>query len=262
MVTRGTAQRRGSVADLVLGDRRGVRVGSLAGIILLGLFRIGIGGRGARGVPLDLERVASGTRRFDGVANHSDAEGQRDHPGHALHLADLVAIEDFHLGAFHRRFQHRGVDHPRHLNVDAVSRRAVGLRRDVDAADFLAADQLELICLLQIRFADLGRFAGDRREFDDVSIGDTPPRLAVHDEAFVGRELARRHFPFVGDVVDQDASRLSAGHAQRHEVAGNGDAGGGDLRAFEQLVRIAVELWVGGGELAFHLRPVGVELLG
>src|SRR5262249_9960444 len=37
---------------------------------------------------------------------------------------------------------------------------------------------------------------------------------------------------------------------------------GGDLRAFEQLVRISVDLRIRGGKLGLYLRPVGVELLG
>src|SRR5262249_6232066 len=132
---------------------------------------------------------------------------------------------------------------------------------NIEAPNVLPSDQLELRGLLQVRIGDLGQLGGDARELGDIAVGDAAAGFRMNDEALVRRQLACRHLPRLRYAVDQHATRLSAGHAQRREITGNRDACGGDLRAFEQLVRIAIDLRVRRRELYLDLRPIGVELL-
>ena len=71
---RRAAQRFGGIADLILHHGLGIRILPMAGILFLGLIRVGVGRGSAGGIPLDLERVASGSRRFNGVADHGNTE--------------------------------------------------------------------------------------------------------------------------------------------------------------------------------------------
>ena len=210
------------VTDLVFDLGFSVGVLALGGVVRFRLFRVETGGSSAAGVPGHLERLDALARRLDAVAEHRHAERQRDDLDDALDLHDVGNVDPavLRLGAFHRRLQHRGVDHARHLHVDAELRRAVHLQRHVVAADILAADQLEPRRLLEIGFGDLRRLGRHGRELHDLAIADTP-RLIVDDRAVGGGELAHRHFPFLRHRIDQHLARLRAGHAQRHEIAGD-----------------------------------------
>ena len=71
---RRTAEPGLHVADLILDLGLGVRILGLGRVVILGLFRVEAGGRGAACVPRDLERLHARARGFDGVADHRHAE--------------------------------------------------------------------------------------------------------------------------------------------------------------------------------------------
>jgi len=73
----------------------------------------------------------------------------------------------------------------------------------------------------------------------------------VNDRALVGRQFGNRHLLFLGNRIEQNLACLRTGHAQRHEIAWHRHARGRDLRAVEQIVRIAVDLRIAGANSVF-----------
>jgi hypothetical protein len=214
--------------------------------------------------PGDLEQALGLHRRFDGLGDYADAGRQRHDLDHALDgfrrgIVDLLGLLVLHLREQHARIQHAGK-----LHVDAVLRRAVDLRRHVDATD-IAADETELRGRLQIGLGHFRQRARHRRGLGDVAIADLAVRLLVHDHAGLGAELLGRHFPGCCRVGDQDLARLRAGKPQLLVVTGNRKASHrGELFASEQNLedRVAVDLIVVRRLRNAHPAPVGVEIFG
>ena len=126
---RRAAQSGLHVTDLIFDLGLGVWILGLSRVVVFGLVRVEACGRGAACVPRDLERLHARARGFNGIADHRHAERKRNDLGHALHLHHVGKVHVLRLGAFHRRLEHRRVDHAWHLHIDAVFRRAVDFRR-------------------------------------------------------------------------------------------------------------------------------------
>ena len=66
------------------------------------------------------QRLARLERRPRGLGDHADAVRQPDDRGDARHRLRLGVVDLVRDRSFDRRAQHRAVQHPRHLHVDAV----------------------------------------------------------------------------------------------------------------------------------------------
>ena len=108
---------------------------------------LGVGGEISRAVeaarrrrlaPINVEPVAAGEGRLQGVCHHGDAVRQAHGPDNAWHGPGLTVIDARRCFVLDRCAQHGGVKHAVNAHVDGVGLTARALCRDVEPRDILA----------------------------------------------------------------------------------------------------------------------------
>ena len=223
---------------------------------------------GVRAVVIgDLQRVGRLAGVGIGIGDRHHPAGsaaglvvERDRLDEARHLFGGGVIDRFHRGAkAHRRRHHLAVDHARQHDVDAVLRRAVDLRRDIelrnrDADHGVLIGRLELDRLELVRREGLGDLAA----LDDVGKTHRLLRLRMRDGGVTHHQLAGRHAHRGGCGFRQCDTPRGARAAHRIEIHHRAPAAAGNLRAEHGVV----ELRIVGGELDPHVLPARTELFG
>ena len=177
--------------------------------------------------------------------------------GDAGHFSQLVGVGPRGRAAADRRAHEGRIRHSRHARIDAVLRRAGGLRRHVDARDALAEQTVVARLLQVLRGVDRRRGRRRRGERSDLAIAHFAAARLVHHGAGLGDALGGGHAPLGSGGIDQHPARLRTGHAHRRPVAERRDARDDVLRLEDRMV-------IGGIDrrlLDLHLAPVGVQLL-
>ena len=158
---------------------------------------------------------------------------KRDGLDEARHLLRRAVVDRFHRGAVaHWRGDDLAVDHARQHHVDAVFRRAVGLRRDVELRN-RNADQCVLIGALELDRLELIRREGLCRlaALDDIGKAHRLLRLRMRDRGVADHQLAGRDAHRGRGRFRQRDTPRGTRAAHRIEVHHRAPAAAGDLRA-------------------------------
>ena len=208
-----------------------------------------------------LHRLRISLRDGDDPAGHRAGLVLEDHRlDEARDLLRLGGIDIRDLRAVaHRRHDDLAVDHARQHRIDAVFRRAVGLRRNVDLRQILP--DIDIL---------IGGLERDRLEFvgapalrDLAALDDIGERLRLvrrrMDHTRAARDaLLRGRAHQARACLDQSDAAGGAGAAHRVEVHHRAPAAAGDDRAEHGVV----ELRIVADEIDAHVAPGGAEFLG
>ncbi len=210
------------------------------------------------GIPVDLQRIAALLGRPVAVRDHGHAAAATvgrhfQHGHHALDGLGPGRVELGHFGAKHGRVgdqRHLGAGR---LEVHAELLVAGGLGARIEPLDGLA-DQAELLRVLQ-------RHGGGHRLLHGrIGHGAVAGLLAggARQHAVGRLDLGRRHLPLLGGGRHQHGAGPGADFAVLGKRVGDG---AGTARHLDAERGVLV-LLAGRGQLAAHLRPVGIKLLG
>src|SRR5262247_2927720 len=111
-------------------------------------------------------------RRPRRLGDHPDAVRQPYDAGDTRHRLRLGIVDPVRGRPFYRGAEHRAIQHPRHLDVDAVGCAAVDLARQLGAHHILAYEP-ELGRLLQILGLDRRRLGGNLGKGGDFACTTT-----------------------------------------------------------------------------------------
>ena len=207
---------------------------------------------------------------------------------HFLHAGQRFgrcSVDGHELGAEHRRCGDGRVQHLRQRHIDAVGRRAIDLRRDIDSRRRLADDRV-VVTRLERR---MHRRCEQRCLCRELAVRERAARSGMRDFRKLRAALGSGNVPLLRCSLDQHDLRCCAGepHAEMTGAA-HGAAAAGHLEVHhlrelerpevdaalhvlrhdrddghERAHQVAVRVVVGAGSfLDAHLAPVGLQFLG